>query len=154
MLSMVEQIVSGGQTGVDLAALEVALAMGIPGGGWCPHGRENEAGPIDARYALTETPSADPVQRTQGNVRDSDGTLIIAEGELTGGTALTRRFAEDLGKPFLVVDPTDATGDSGRIGRWLAEHDIRVLNVAGPRESGRPGIQQCAADLLRSALAV
>ena len=90
---MIRRIVSGGQTGVDRAALDVALSLGIPCAGWCPRGRRAEDGPIDARYPLNETPSTSYAKRTEWNVRDSDATLILARLPLGGGTALTERLA-------------------------------------------------------------
>jgi hypothetical protein len=89
---------------VDRASLDAALEFGIPCGGWCPKGRKAEDGPIPPRYPLSETPSADYGQRTEWNVRDSDGTLILNSGELAGGTAQTVEIARRLRKPFLVVD--------------------------------------------------
>ncbi len=151
---MLEQIISGGQTGVDQAALDVALELGIPCGGWCPRDRWSEAGPIDEHYPLTESPSADPTERTERNVRDADGTLIIARGgveNLTGGTALTRRLATEQGQPMLAVDPTDP-GAAEAVTRWIRQHAIRSLNVAGPRASTQPGIGDLAATLLREVL--
>ena len=91
---MIERIVSGGQTGVDRAALEVAIEHQIPIGGWCPRGRRSEDGTIPTKFTLQETPTADYSQRTAWNVRDSDGTLLISCGELTGGTALTKTLAK------------------------------------------------------------
>lgn len=134
-----EKIVSGGQTGVDRAALDAALALGVPCGGWCPKGRLAEDGTIDARYPLVETRSARYEQRTSANVRDSDATLIVARGELTGGTAYTAQVARELGRPLLVVAPESR--EVPRVVDWLAKQRVRVLNVAGPRESGAPGIQ-------------
>jgi hypothetical protein len=148
---MLEKVISGGQTGVDQAALDAAGRAGVPCGGWCPKDRWSEAGPIDARYPLVETPSADPALRTEWNVRDSDATLIIARGRLTGGTALTRRLADARRKPCLVVDPRDESAPQA-IRQWLTEHEIRILNVAGPRESDHPGIHAQALELLRLVL--
>lgn len=142
---------SGGQTGVDRAALDVALELGVPCGGWCPRGRSSEDGRIDDRYPLTETASANPARRTRRNVRDSDATLIIATPPLTGGTALTRRVAERARRPWLVADPDDPDAAQA-IRVWLLRHAIRVLNVAGPRESVCPGIHDRAANILRRAL--
>jgi len=151
---MLEKIISGGQTGVDQAALDVALELDIPCGGWCPRGRWSEDGPIDERYPLVESSSADPSERTERNVRDSNGTLIIArltKGELTGGTALTHRIAVELGRPLLLADPRDPQAPRA-IAAWLQDNSIAVLNVAGPRESTRPGIYDLAVVLLRAVL--
>jgi hypothetical protein len=144
----IEKIISGGQTGVDRAALDVALAMGIDCGGWCPKGRRAEDGHIPSRYPLTETSSATYSQRTKRNVRESDATLILLRGEPRGGTLLTQRTAKDLEKPCLAVN-VDSPASVAEIREWLLSHAIRVLNVAGPRESQSPGIAKEAARLLR-----
>ncbi|MDH3413519.1 MAG: putative molybdenum carrier protein [Gammaproteobacteria bacterium] len=144
---MIERVVSGGQTGVDRAALDAALARGLACGGWCPKGRRAEDGVIPNRYPLNETESADYRLRTQRNVSDSDGTLILAIGELTGGTALTREIALAQGKPLLVVDLDTPSPTSG-VCEWIQENHIRRLNVAGPRESLRPGIADRAREFL------
>ena len=141
------RVVSGGQTGVDRAALDVATALGIDHGGWCPRGRRAEDGAIPARYALTEHASAEYAARTEGNVIESDGTLILCRGDLSGGTALTRELAVRYRKPLLVIDlETDPAAETVR--RWIDAHAVRVLNVAGPRESQRPGIGAQAYDFL------
>jgi hypothetical protein len=132
-------VVSGGQTGVDRAALDAAIAAGVPHGGWCPRGRRAEDGPIVARYALREHASSDYAARTEANVIDSDGTLILADDALSGGTALTREYAARHAKPLLVVDLATPP-DVAAVRAWIEAHDLRVLNVAGPRESQRPGI--------------
>jgi len=145
------KVVSGGQTGVDRAALDVALERGIPCGGWCPHGRRAEDGRIPARYPLSQTPSAAYPQRTAWNVRDSNGTLVLTAGPADRGTALTLTLAERFGKPLLHLDlegaprPEQATG-------WVRRHWVRVLNVAGPRESRCPGISAKAGWFLREVL--
>lgn len=141
-------IVSGGQTGVDRAALDVALALGCPCGGWCPKGRKAEDGRLPLRYPLTETPSAGYGQRTQWNVRDADGTLVLNRGELDGGTAQTVAVAHRLRKPCLVLD-LDHPPSPSAVRRWIRDHRITVLNIAGPRESKRPGISQLAVQFLR-----
>lgn len=143
----VARLVSGGQTGVDRAALDAALAAGIPVGGWCPRGRLAEDGVIAARYPLAETPEQDPAQRTAWNVRDSDGTLILHRGPLAGGTALTATLARREGRALLTLD-LDAAPEPAVIAAWLSGRDIRVLNVAGPRESAAPGIGAAAFGLL------
>ena len=146
-----ERIVSGGQTGVDRAALDVALEDGVPCGGWCPRGRRAEDGVIDARYPLEQTPAVDDAVRTEWNVRDSDGTLILTVGPLTGGTALTESFARRLGKPCWVID-LQQSADVGPVADWLAAATINILNVAGPRESTQPGIYQQSVEFLRDVL--
>jgi putative molybdenum carrier protein len=145
------KLVSGGQTGVDRAALEVALRLAIPCGGWCPRGRRAEDGTIPARYPLAETPDARYPQRTAWNVRDSDATLVIHAGPPRGGTALTLRVARRHGKPTLSVDLDDHP-DAAAVAGWIARSGIRVLNVAGPRESESPGIGDRAARLLEAVL--
>jgi hypothetical protein len=145
------KIISGGQTGVDRAALDVALRLGIPCGGWCPRGRRAEDGTIPSRYPLVETPTARYPQRTAWNVRDSDGTLVLHAGRPKGGTALTLRLLAGQRKPMLQVD-LDARPDPRELTRWMAAAAIRVLNVAGPRESESPGIGGWAARYLVSAL--
>jgi hypothetical protein len=147
-----DKIVSGGQAGVDRGALDVAIAAGVPHGGWCPLGRRAEDGPIPDRYQLVEMPTAEYGARTLQNVLDTDGTLILRRDALSGGTLLTRRLARRHGKPCLVVtlDRPDALE---RIRAWLEEHKIAILNVAGPRESENPGIQSEAAELIGSLLA-
>jgi hypothetical protein len=145
------RLVSGGQTGVDRAALDVGLRLGIPCGGWCPRGRRAEDGAIPAKYPLAETPRADYPQRTEWNVRDSDATLVLHAGPPRRGTALTLRLAARQGKPVLRLD-LDADPDPRTVADWIAARAIRVLNVAGPRESESPGIGDRAGRLLQAAL--
>jgi len=130
----------------------VALARGLPCGGWCPAGRRAEDGPLDARYPLMDTPSEEYAQRTEWNVRDSDGTLALARGRLSGGTALTVELAKQIRRPCLIVDLDDGV-DPAAVRRWIAERGIRSLNVAGSRESLRPGIYAQALRFLTDLLA-
>lgn len=145
------KIVSGGQTGVDRAALDAGLAHDMTVGGWCPKGRLAEDGPIPDRYPLKETPSEAYEQRTAWNVRDSDGTLIVTRGTLEGGTALTMTEVKRQGRPVLHVRTTDAV-PVPMIKAWCEEHDIRVLNVAGPRASELDNIYDEARSLLEAFL--
>ena len=156
---MVKKIVSGGQTGVDRAALDVALELGIPCGGWCPKGRLAEDGAIPESYPLVETPSAAYEERTGWNVRDSDGTLILATFPPTGGTAYTLYLIEQYKRPFIAVDLDQVMDDvemsateAERVAVWMESEGVEVLNVAGPRESKQPGITLLAAGLLRRIL--
>lgn len=147
-------IVSGGQTGVDTAALRAGLALGYAIGGYAPQGflREDGRIPDDLRPFLTETASEHPAVRTEANVRWSDATLIVCRGPLTGGTGLTAKLAERFGRPLLVVDVDDPDA-ADRVRDWVASLPfVRTLNVAGPRESVAPGIETAAGGILRSAL--
>jgi hypothetical protein len=146
-----ERIVSGGQTGVDRAALDAAMELGVEVGGWCPRGRLAEDGAIDEAYPLKETPSEQYEERTRWNVRDSDATLILTWGEPVGGTAYTIEIAEELGKPCLIVD-LGADGDAELALEWIEEVDPRLLNVAGPREGTRPGAYTGAKAFLQEML--
>ena len=146
---MILRVMSGGQTGVDRAALDVALELGLECGGWCPKGRLAEDGAIDARYPLKDTPSGDYAQRTEWNIRGSDGTLILNRGPLAGGTAQTVETAARLNKPHLMVDLERPLARE-IIHAWLRANHIRVLNIAGPRESKVPGISAQAHQFLRA----
>ncbi len=145
---LIEKIVSGGQTGVDRAALDVALELGIPCGGWCPKGRRAEDGVIPDRYPLQETSSTSYPVRTERNVKDSDGTLILTVGPVTGGTARTVKTAQKSKKPYLEIDLSE-TGDPEAVRVWSKANQIKTLNVAGPRESEAPGIHGRAVEYLR-----
>jgi hypothetical protein len=147
----VKKIISGGQTGVDRAALDVALELGIACGGWCPRGRRAEDGVIPAGYPLEETPTDAYPERTEWNVRDADGTLILTRGRPDGGTSLTRSLARKQGKPCKVVN-FDEPASAEAVRAWLADEKIEVLNVAGPRERSQEGIRALAAAFLREVL--
>lgn len=147
----IREVWSGGQTGVDRAALDAARELGLPTGGWVPRGRLAEDGAIPPSYeGLRETPSADYAERTTWNVRDCDATLILHRGALAGGSAFTRDEALRLGKPCLALDldrlaPREAV-PAARV--WLAGVAGTRLNVAGPRASGDPGLYARARALL------
>jgi hypothetical protein len=144
---MIQKVISGGQTGVDRAALDFALENGIPCGGWCPQGRKAEDGMIPPRYPLQETPSPDYKERTEWNVRDSDGTLILTWGKPTQGTAFTIEVAQRLGKPCLIIDLLSPPFWPA-VYDWFKKYSLNILNVAGPRESKVPEIYGRALDYL------
>lgn len=146
------RVVSGGQTGVDRAALDAALEAGIPCGGFCPRGRLAEDGMIPERYPLEELASADYDERTRRNVELADATLVITRGDPTGGTGYTIECARRLKRPLLVLR-LELEGDHTRaVTKWLRREQPAVVNVAGPRESTVPGIHQQALGLLRRVL--
>jgi len=154
MQPQVRRLISGGQTGVDRAALDVALEIGLGCGGWCPRGRRAEDGAIPDSYPLRETRSCAYPERTEANVRDADATLVLTRGKPRGGTALTESLARRLDKPCLVVDLAAETETAAaEVRQWLADHRVHVLNVAGPRESEQPDIHDQAAEFLRVVLA-
>jgi hypothetical protein len=131
------KIISGGQTGADRAALDFAIQHNIEHGGWIPKGRKAEDGPLPERYQLKEMPTADYPKRTEQNVIDSDGTLIISHGRLTGGSAFTAETARKHERPWLHLDMEKTADDEAaqQLRSWIAQHSIEVLNVAGPRQS-------------------
>jgi len=150
---MIEKLVSGGQTGADIAALDVSREHDFFHGGWCPKGRRSEAGPIPLHYDLTETPKANSLQRTEWNVRDSDGTVVFTlAAEVTGGSLCTIGFAKRHGKPCLHIARAGSCENLALIlQRFVEENGIRVLNVAGSRESMEPGIHHWVMSVLEDA---
>jgi Circularly permutated YpsA SLOG family len=151
---MLSKIISGGQTGADRAALDWAIGRGISHGGWCPKGRKAEDGTIDHRYNLVETPSEDYSQRTEWNVRDSDGTAVFSiRRELQGGSLLTAELASQYNKPMIHLRREDErTNHAQELRSFIKEFGISVLNVAGPRESDEPGVYRFAARVLDQAV--
>ena len=129
-------IISGGQTGVDRAALDIAFEQGIPHGGYCPKGRRAEDGIVHSKYNLIEHASAQYAGRTLENVLSSDGTLILHIGIISNGTALTKKFCIQREKTILIINILDDLNLSRlNFNRWIKENFIQSLNVAGPRES-------------------
>jgi Circularly permutated YpsA SLOG family len=149
----VRKIIAGGQTGADRAALDWAIAHGVPHGGWCPRGRRADDGSIAADYALTETPRRAYAQRTEWNVRDSDGTLLVTlDPKLRAGSKRTAEFAKEYHRPCLHVSHTHPfPACAAAVREFLRAHAIAVLNVAGPRESDAPGIGEFVRALLDAA---
>lgn len=151
---MITKIISGGQTGADRAALDVAIELGIPHGGWVPKGRKTEDGRLDKKYLVQETHAIDYAQRTEFNILDSDATLIISHGNIKGGTALTQQLAAKHHRPCLHIDldRLEVYQAVGIIYSWINSRGIQILNVAGPRSSEDPLIYDDVLNLLRSLL--
>lgn len=146
------KIITGGQTGVDRAALDVALALGIPCGGWCPKGRVAEDGLIPLHYPLIETEDAEYIERTRRNVADANGILILYAHRLYAGTRHTLNLAADLGRPSLTVDLT-LDPDPADVLAWFARFNKGVvINIGGPRESNSPGIYEQSVEYLQRLL--
>ena len=146
----ISKIISGGQTGVDRAALDVALELGIPIGGWCPHGRKASDGNIPIHYPLVELSSGGYRKRTEWNIRDSDATLVISPLPLSGGTLLTANLAKKIGKPLMVIDINNIKESD--FDSWLITHGVLVLNVAGPSEDSAQEIYYRAKLILEGLL--
>lgn len=149
---MLEKIISGGQTGADQAALDVAVKYNIPYGGWIPKGRKTEAGPLPSRYRMAVMPTADYRDRTRQNVLDSQGTVILYRRQLTGGSRLTRELVQSVQKPYFAVDLMgfDPFEAAMMLQSFVRENGIRVLNVAGPRASHDPGIYEDVKTILET----
>lgn len=153
---MIEKIISGGQTGADQAGLDAAIKLGIPHGGWVPKGRVTEDGPLSDKYDVIEMPTASYPERTKKNIRESDGTLILSHGMITGDSELTEKMALKYGKPMFhinlsIVTPFDA---AVQINNWIVDYDIKTLNIAGPRASKDSKIYQSTLDIIESVLFV
>jgi hypothetical protein len=140
----IQTIISGGQTGVDRAALDWALKNGITCAGWCPKGRRAEDGPISLKYPMKETLSETYAERTAWNVLTSDATLIISPIPLKKGSAYTRLVADSAGKPWMQVGPEPDIHEFEAFSSWVRRHKVKTLNVAGPRESSVSGIYELA----------
>lgn len=139
---MIAKIISGGQTGADRAALDWAIWNNIPHGGFCPKGRKALDGPLDSRYQLIETPTANYLQRTEWNARDSDGTVIFTLApDLTGGSRKTSSYARKHGRPWIHISRCDYQ-PARTLLDFIKDNQINALNVAGSRESKEPGIYE------------
>jgi hypothetical protein len=134
------KIISGGQTGVDRAALDVALRHEIECGGWCPAGRLDEVGKIPDHYPIQELQGGGFTERTLKNVKDSKGTVVIYPGKLEGGTEQTVRFCIELNRPHQLLDASKISPDDAAklIRDLVLKNKIDILNVAGPRQSEWP----------------
>ena len=139
------KIISGGQTGVDQGALDFAIDSNFECGGYCPKGRKSEKGIIPFKYLVTEIESEEYIDRTRKNIIESDGTLIIRDSvEIIEGTLDTIKFCKRLAKAYLVVNVDTEDIDKLNFNNWLTQNKIKVLNIAGNRESKNPGIREKA----------
>lgn len=160
--NFIREIVSGGQTGVDRAALDIAIEFKIPHGGWCPYERRSEDGIIPKKYNLKEAPAPtlekrlDPnaiyKKRTELNAMDSDGTLIIVKDAPMGGALYTIEMAEKHKKPYLIFN-LSSNPEIGDAVNWIIKNNIHKLNVAGPRASQTTDIYNSAYSILHQLLA-
>ena len=151
---MIEKLISGGQTGADIAALDVALKHDFAHGGWCPKGRRSEDGPIPLRYNVFETRSESYLQRTEWNVRDSDGTVVFTIAvRVTGGSLRTIEFSKKHGKPCIHISLSGGSlfDPALQLQEFVKKHGIKRLNVAGSRESKEPGIHRQVMKVLEDA---
>jgi hypothetical protein len=148
------KIISGGQTGVDRAALDVALKHGIECGGWCPSGRLDEFGRIPDQYPVREVQVGSFTERTLQNVKDSDGTVVVYTGTLGGGTQQTVLFCVELKRPHQLIDAAQLSPEDGAnfIADFVRNNNIAILNVAGPRQSDWPKGYDYASRTLESFL--
>ena len=144
------KIISGGQSGVDRAALDAAIELGIEHGGYCPRGRRAEDGRIPKRYCLEELASADYPPRTAQNVDAADATCLITRGPPTGGSRLTFEIARQRNRPLLHLDLERSPDPAAELRRFCGENAVEVLNIAGPRASHAPELGVEVLRLLRS----
>jgi hypothetical protein len=134
---MLEKIISGGQTGADIAGIDAAIEFNFPYGGWLPKGRKTEIGPLPLTYQMQEVARGGYPKRTEKNIKESDGTVIFTHTRLTGGSRLTVDLAESWGKPWLHINfnKTDSKQVVLILSRWIKKNNIKTLNVAGSRAS-------------------
>ena len=151
---MIKKIISGGQTGADRAALDVAIKLDISHGGWIPKGRKTENGVLPDKYHLQEMATTSYPKRTEKNVLDSDGTLIFSYGALSGGSALTRKMAKKHNRPWLHIDLDKISSPEAAeaVNRWVEREGLQTLNVAGPRASKEPRAYDAVAHVLEAVL--
>lgn len=148
------RVLSGGQTGVDRAALRAARDLNVRTGGWCPRDRWAEDGVLSRKFGLRETPTRLPGVRTRRNVESADATVVLFRTSLSGGTALTAAHARRCGKPLLLLDVSRHRTSIlvERLGTWLVQKRVRAVNFAGPRASEAPGLDRITRKIVRKAL--
>ena len=150
---MVKKIISGGQTGVDRAALDFAIKFDIPHGGWIIKGRIAEDGVLDDRYKVQVIPESSYPRRTLKNILDSYGTQLISRGPLTGGSDYTKKMAISRNRPCIHIDLSQMSAFQAaeNIRDWIFDNKIEILNVGGPRKSKDPNIYKDVLDILETA---
>jgi len=150
------KIISGGQTGADRAGLDIAIRNNILHGGWIPKGRMTEEGPLSSKYNLKEMETTSYPKRTEKNVLDSDGTVIISFGKLKGGSALTRKIAEKYKRLCLYIDleKVSVNRAGAQLAKWIRDNSVNILNVAGPRASEQPKIYDNVLKILEIAIGI
>lgn len=141
---MLEKIISGGQTGADIAGVDAAIAVGLTYGGWIPKGRRTENGALDIKYQLQEMATPGYPKRTERNVMEADGTVIFVSGKLTGGSDLTRKYAVKKNKPWLHINTKilSVLQAVAQLEEWIKQEKIKILNVAGRCASKDPEIYE------------
>lgn len=149
---MIKKIISGGQIGAGQAALDVAIKYGIPHGGWIQKGRKTQSGILPSKYHLREMATASFKDRIEQNVIDSDGSVVITHGTLTGGADYCRKMAQKHDRPCLHIDLNTLSefAAASRLNTWVKENDIEVLNVSGSRTSEDAGIYKDTMDIIES----
>lgn len=149
---MLEKIISGGQTGADIAGIDAAIETGFPYDGWLPKDRKTESGPLSEKYRMQEMTRGGYPKRTEQNVKDSDGTIIFTHQNLTGGSRLTANMAKSWGKPWLHINLSeiDQTEAILTLSGWLQENKTKVLNVAGSRGSKDPKIHGKVCQIIKA----
>lgn len=149
----INKIISGGQTGADIAGVDAAIECGVPYGGWLPKGRKCENGTVSITYTeFKELVRGGYPKRTEQNVIDSDGTVIFSHGKLTTGSALTARLCKQHHRPFFYMNLDIEADYPKQLRDWSIEWDIKSLNVAGSRESKHPGIYDQVKTIMRAVL--
>lgn len=143
------KVISGGQTGADRGGLDGALDAGVDIGGWCPLGRRADDGRVPDQYPLKETPQPAYLQRTEWNIRDADITLICHQGEMGPGTKATIKLATRMRKAHLVVDLRDRGDKNHAFVTMATEPALVIVNIAGPRETLSPGVQEKTREFVR-----
>ncbi len=150
---MVKKIISGGQIGADQAALDMAIKLTVPHGGWIQKGRKTQSGTLPDKYKLKEMPTASYIKRIEQNVINSDGTLIISHGRLTGGSDHSRKMVLKHKRLLLHIDllQIEALQAAKLINSWISLYQIKILNITGSRASEDPKIYKATMDILESA---